>query len=691
MEDASSEFRNVGSDVAFVGDTACFDCHEDMWRGYQEHGMAQSYYPLSTENAVEDFNATPVFHEGSGMYYRMYEEDGQFFQEEYRLNEDGEKTHTLVRRMDYVIGSGNAARTYLTESNQRLYEMPVTWYTQESKWDFSPGYEGQNGRFGRLIPDRCMACHNDMPETVTFAGGKYTSVPDGIGCERCHGPGGLHVDERLASPEPSGEIDDTIVNPAHLGLDRQLDVCQQCHLHTPVSILRDGRKAYDFRPSEPLSAHLSLFAVDEEKQQTGEISVISHADRMKESECFVATRTTDNPMTCVTCHNPHEAFRSEGASYFNATCLDCHATESLQARFASEEAQATHQATADCISCHMPKVSAEDAPHSSFTDHWIRTIKDEGHPAPLASHEPVSLVPYFERDEGSEEAAVYEGMAYIIYGRQKGDSLALENGISILQEALAAGPQVGDAYFLLGWAQMSLGDVEEAIPALEEAVKIDADIPERLNALAQAYEATGRDPVATTRLYSRALSVQPALADIRVNYGRFLEDRGRMREAMEQYHLAVDEQPWLDVAHYNLGTGYLLDGNFEKAEQYYLQALELEPDYLEAMGNLGYLYVQKGELEKAKAQFERAVAVDPDNPASLGNLGTYLLSQNEIAEGIAVLERAVQLDPAYLDALLNLALAYFNEDDVGQARKYARQALQVDPQNEKARQILAAL
>ena len=40
--EATSPFRNVQKDVEFVGDAVCFDCHEDLWRGYQEHGMAQS-------------------------------------------------------------------------------------------------------------------------------------------------------------------------------------------------------------------------------------------------------------------------------------------------------------------------------------------------------------------------------------------------------------------------------------------------------------------------------------------------------------------------------------------------------------------------------------------------------------------------------------------------------------------------
>lgn len=687
-------FRNVQGDVAFVGDVACADCHEDLWQGYQEHGMARSYYPLTPGNAVEDFPGAEVHHQASGFYYRAYEQDGQFYQEEYRRDAAGAVTHRLARRMDFVMGSGNAARTYFTENNGRLYQLPLTWYTQAGKWDFSPGYGVANKRFGRLVPERCMACHNSYPQSVAFAEGKYEAVPHGIGCERCHGPGALHVDERLASPEPAGDYDDTIVNPDHLDVERQLDVCQQCHLHTTVSVLREGRGPFDFRPSEALDRYLALFA-DEAPRAADQISVISHADRMKRSACFLETVGQPDAMNCVTCHNPHEGFRDRGPAYFNNTCQTCHAPDALQARFDDEAARATHTATANCTTCHMPRVEAEEAPHASFTDHWIRVVETEpeGMPAPVAAHDPPVLSAYFERDRQGDEARLYEGIAYVIHGRQQGDSLALKQGIALLEAGLAARPTYGygEAQYLLGFAHLQLGHVEASIPPLEQAVQRNADIPERLNTLAQAYEAGRRDPLKIGRLYRRALTLQPALADVRVNYGRFLEVQGRLDDAMEQYRLAAEEQPWLAVAHFNLGTAYLQQGAFEEAEAALQQALALQPDYPDALGNLGMLFAVQGQTNQARQQFEQAVAVAPDDATALGNLGTYHLNANDLDQAIALLTRAVEADPAYLDGLLNLALAHFRNDAFEQARQYAQQALQVDPANPRARQILGAL
>ena len=684
-------FQNISRDIAYVGDETCASCHEELYASYQSHGMAQSYYPLTAHRAIEPPLSQPLYHAASNLYYRVWKEDSIYYQEEFRLDSTGRKIHSLVRPMQEVVGSGTAARTYITSRNHWYYEMPLTFYTQQGKWDFSPGYREKNGRFSRKIPQRCIACHNSYPEAVPFVEGKYLRMPDGIGCERCHGPGALHVEARLSDPEPSDSIDTTILNPAHLPLNLRLDVCQQCHLHGTVSLLREGREAFDFRPGEPLSAHIALF-VEANSAENG-IGVISHADRMKKSACFIGSLTSKRPMDCTTCHNPHEGFRQQGDAYFNATCLSCHATEGLQERVA-EAVRAVHTPAGNCIQCHMPKVEAEDAPHASFTDHWIRVVDSlDTFVAPLSSHSDQSLVltPYFEQDKGSPQGELYLGMAYLVVGQQQKDQEAIEKGISLLKYVLARDSMHGEAQYLLGFALLRQKRFKEAVAYLERAVRMDPNVPERLNALAQVYEVLGRSPIVIGRLYRRALSIQPAASRIRVNYGRFLETQGRLDEALEQYKQAVDEEPWLDIAHYNLGTAYLRAQVYDQAEHHLKEAIHLNPDYAMAMSNLGILYALQQRPDEALYWFKRAVEIAPEDPVALNNLASYYLNQGEPAQAIPLLERAIALNKHYVDALVNLALAYFQEESYDKAGAVAREVLKIDPENMKARQILAAL
>ncbi len=688
-------FRNLVPSVEYVGDAACFQCHEMEYRGFQDHGMAHSIYALTKETAVEAFGSQEVVDRASGYRYRTYEDEGQYFMEEYLLDDAGRKSHSLIRHMEYVVGSGTIARTYITEEDGWYYELPVTWYTNAKRWDFSPGYEVANNRFDRKIADRCMACHNSYPEPIAQTNGAYESVPFGIGCERCHGAGALHVEERLSSPEPEGDIDDSIVNSAHLGVERQLDVCQQCHLSADVSILRTGRTAYDFRPSEPLASYIALFSAHKE-EATGSVEVISHADRMKRSACFLETVNTTTPLLCTTCHDPHEGFRNAGDAYFNATCMDCHGAQDLALQFEGTQAMVSHTETANCVNCHMPDADVEEAPHSTFTDHWIRVVGRESperssSPEPIRTRSGSTLTAYYERDREGSRGVMYQGMATITLGRQEGKSALLREGVVLLNEAAREDRLTGEAEFLMGFALQLLGDYEGSVGPLEEAVRENPRVAERLNALAQTYEWLGIKASATAQLYEQALSIQPKLADIRINYGSFLESQGNLSDAITQYRRAAQEESFNMLAHYNLGTAYIRLGDDAEAEKWLRAARALDPRYVPAISNLGLVHAMRGELTAAREFFEQGVDIDPGNFEALDNLGTFHLNEDNESLAVEYLERAHAARPSAVATSSKYALALFRAGNFAAARRQAAITLDLEPGDATARQILSAL
>lgn len=685
---SSLPFKNLGDDVAFVGDDACFSCHEDEYRGFKRHGMANALYTLTSDNEIENFDDSVVYDTTSGYYYRAYKEDGRYFQEEFRLDENGTRTHSQIREMQTVMGSGISARSYFLQNNGWFYELPISWYTQADTWDFSPGYRKGNKRFDRKITTRCLVCHDAYPDAVPFTDGKFNHIPLGITCERCHGPGELHVDERLAIPEPDS-IDFTIVNPAHLSLPRKLDVCQQCHLNSTVQVLREGKTAVDFRPSQDLGDFIALFGLD--KPASNEvIGLTSHVGRMKKSACYLESRDLERPLECATCHDPHSSFRDSGPEYFNNTCLTCHAPESLSARLVDSASAPDHVEDSNCISCHMPKRDISRVAHSDFTDHWVRVVGRDDAVSPITSHDPLLLKPIFDADKGGPPN-VYTGMAYIIRGRQMRQPDFIQKGIDLLEELLSGGDAYDEAEMILAIGHAQLGDHVSAEPWMENAVKKNPDIPERLNALAQIYESLGRDPSKIENLYKRALSLQPARADIRVNYGRFLDARGQIEDAKRQYRLAIEEEEWLETAYFNLGTALLRSGDVVEAEVQLNRAIDLNPLNGEAWSNLGIMFAGQGKLEAARAAFESGVEADPTSAVALSNLGTHLLTANENGEAIKYLARAFEEDPAYVDAAVNLALAYFRDEQYENARIQAQKVLALDPENALALQILDAI
>jgi tetratricopeptide (TPR) repeat protein len=120
-------------------------------------------------------------------------------------------------------------------------------------------------------------------------------------------------------------------------------------------------------------------------------------------------------------------------------------------------------------------------------------------------------------------------------------------------------------------------------------VQIDPDRPQRLHALAQAYEGVGRNGAAVDRLYQRALELQPALAWIRADYGDFLQAQGRRDEAEEAYRGALREQPSLAIVAFNLGTVLTEQGRLDEASETFRKAVHLNPALAEALAPLFYI------------------------------------------------------------------------------------------------------
>jgi Tfp pilus assembly protein PilF len=582
-EEPSPHFRNVDTRAPYVGDAACASCHASETAAYRQHAMAQSFHRWTPATRIETPLDRPLQHGPTGFSYTVVDSGGQLYQVEYLTGPGGKRLHELRRRMDYVMGSGQVARTYFTEENGRLFQLPLTWYRSHG-WDFSPGYEISSARFDRLMPDRCISCHSSYPRTIPHLEGKYAEVRPGIGCERCHGPGALHVAERrgsagrAAARRNATTMDSTIVNPARLPLERRLDTCEQCHVHTAVTVLREGKTDFDYMPSQPLRDQYAFYKV------AGSIDIVSHADRLRQSACFIAARPTSRPLECATCHNPHEPAPVGQAR--NQPCRQCHAAALLTQRLARSPALPDHTPTSDCVTCHMPRVAVRTAVHGAFTDHWIRVVS-RGTPTPTArQYGDGTIEPYYERDKSGPDATIYQGMGEVVYATLATSGRALASGTANLARALGTDSTRGDASFLLGVASQQLGNTEDAIRALEQSIHVDSTRPDRWRALALSYARAGRPAAAVDSLYRRALALQPALAWIRADHADYLQGQGRLDDAVRAYQAALAEQPSLAAARFNLGTALAAQGKLGPSSTAFQQAVHLDPSLAQALSPL---------------------------------------------------------------------------------------------------------
>ena len=273
--------------------------------------------------------------------------------------------------IEYTVGSGHHAKSYLFREGEFFGQSPLTWYEEPDALRMSPGFEsGSMPSFHRKIGSECVFCHVGSIDRLDHNPYKFEIVETTIGCERCHGPGELHAKRYRENPNWSGE-DLTIVNPDSLPRELSEAVCQQCHLQGVSWCMTTGHDVWDFRPGQ----RVTDVRVDYQFALGGGggMRIVGHVEQMHASECYKQTET----MTCVTCHDPHNPVpKEERIDFFRSVCLDCHEDEAC----GKPHGERMQLADNNCYQCHMPRADT-NVTHAAFHHHQIAVHTDAPEPA----------------------------------------------------------------------------------------------------------------------------------------------------------------------------------------------------------------------------------------------------------------------------------------------------------------------
>jgi Cytochrome c554 and c-prime len=363
----------------YAGDAACLTCHREQSTSY-----VHTAHHLTSQPANKD-SILGSFHDGSnvlmiadpatasdnpGLYFKMEAKANGFYQTAVagwpgQLEKKSE-------RMDVVIGSGVRGQSYLYWHGDLLYELPVSYWTDGSRWINSPGFKNGTMNFSRAVIPRCLECHATQivarsPDPLS---NQYdpTSLVTGISCERCHGAGTEHIalhqaKKTSAAGAPAGSAGETILNPAKFTRDRQVDLCALCHNGIRSEELVP---AFSYVPGKSLDNYL----------HPNEGKIADHPDvhgnqvgLLQKSRCYLSSPN----MSCSTCHDVHQPERAAAA--YSDRCLTCHRVESC-----GMSKTMGNKIADNCIDCHMPVEStnaivsetAGQVIRPKMRNHWIK-------------------------------------------------------------------------------------------------------------------------------------------------------------------------------------------------------------------------------------------------------------------------------------------------------------------------------
>ena len=522
----------------------------------------------------------------NGLSFSVTHHGDRVFHQEIRRDQSGRTIAQIEAEVQYVIGSGRQAFSYLIERDGFLYESPITWYAKDRRWGLSPGYESRASRFDRPILSECLFCHSNRAERVAGTINRYRTpvfeAGHAIGCERCHGPGELHV----LSPKVVDGRDVTIVNPADLEPSLRDAVCEQCHLIGPRRIARIGAQSEDFRPGLPFYQFWSVFVPPASAVKN---KFASQAEQMHDSRCYQAS---SGRLGCISCHDPHVMpSPEEKSAYFRDRCLGCHADRGCRLE-ASVRVQ--RKGSDDCIACHMPRSGSSNNAHVATTNHRIpRNDTDRPEPTP-PSGSPDRLAPSlvnFHRDQMTpQERALTERDRGIALSRG-GGRIAADEALPLIEAAVRARPDDVPALECKGELLGSLGRPELGLAAYRLVLK--------------------KDPTRQTAIEGAAL----------------LSSRlGKYQDAIAFWQRAIAIDPRRSGYHTELARLKFQLEDWPGAAQASQEALHLNPSSLQVRKWLAQCYLQMGDRKSARRELETLLGFDPPDRDEIQQLLEPLLS-----------------------------------------------------------------
>ncbi|CAA6828192.1 MAG: Flp pilus assembly protein TadD [uncultured Aureispira sp.] len=606
-EKSVEAFLNLNDSVEHVGMQMCQSCHNNVYQTYIETGMGQSFGKADLKKTAAEFGPDAlVYDETLDFYYKPYFQDSVMYVMEFRL-EGKDTVHKRIEKIDYIIGSGHHTNSHMIDRNGYVYQAPITYYTQDKKWDLAPGFEENNERFGRAILSECLTCHNHTPTPATGSDNKYHKMPLGIECERCHGAGGLHVKEKLLGKhvDTSKFVDYSIVNPKHLPIDRQMDLCQRCHLQG-VAVLNEGKTFYDFKPGMQLSDVMNVF-LPRFTNSDKRFIMASQADRLQLSACF----NVSGKLSCITCHNPHHDVHSTTENNYNSACQSCHHKNTTQSKlFDCSAPSAQRNVEQDnCVACHMPPSGSIDIPHINITDHYIS--KKNTKTTDTLSQEKV------------EEIAGFLGLESLIV--KEVQPLQMARGYLALWDKFMGTPSVLDSakYYL---------------------DQSKASRKEKFNTLIHYYF-NKKEYALLASIALAPKDVQDAWTAYRI--GEAAYKNKNLSKALSYYQQASNLKPYSLIFQEKLGSTYAQLGQLGAAEKVFHFILKEDPSRKMALSNLGLLKAQQGKITQALLLYNKALTLDPDYKNALLNKIGLLIQLGRTSEAQPTIQHLIKKHPNY--------------------------------------------
>ena len=244
----------------------------------------------------------------------------------------------------------------------------------------------------------------------------------------------------------------------------------------------------------------------------------------------------------------------------------------------------------------------------------------------------------------------------------------LGDAIIRAQEAAASGTRASaDAYYLLGMLHSRRNQLEEAVAAFQEVIKIN---PKGLDARLQLAQLNlhRSAPQMAVQYAEEAVNLAPDNHRARLMLGRALTSQGQVARAEGVLRTLAAEAPGIAAVHVGLGELLLLKNEVAAARSAFDRALAVDPTSVDALRGQISADITLHNTIRAVATIDEQLKKSPNDPTLLLLASqTYAANADQKRQEEA-LRRMVAVDPTSLPAFASLAALYLRQGKLEEAR-----------------------
>jgi tetratricopeptide (TPR) repeat protein len=240
------------------------------------------------------------------------------------------------------------------------------------------------------------------------------------------------------------------------------------------------------------------------------------------------------------------------------------------------------------------------------------------------------------------------------------------------------------AHAHLGQLYLQKGRVDDAVPQLREALRIDSARTDASDALVHILRdqsktaAAAGDSGSSLALLREARNYAPDDPDVQFEFGAMALQLSLWQDAIAALQQTLKLRQNDAVALYSLGRAFLGEWKFEDARQQFARYVEARPDDASGHCALGMTLAALESTQEAREQFDRSIMLAPEQTESYFRLGLIELNVKDLDEAATNFRQVLNRDSKHAGALSALGRVAFEQKRYSEAIELLQRAMAID-------------